>query len=314
MVTFGCQRGEEVSSYRVRKLNKDRLLAVMLVNAERAWFFKLTGPANLVGPTGTEGRDATAACARALVILGDAENGRRLWAGVADGLLAGGEFPEAVVALREVLDLDPKDEETRETLAMALTRADETAAAGTEWRILAEGREENDDLEKASRAWAELLTVCPFDLDARSRKARCTERLGRDEEAAVQFLELGDVLRIAGHEDDAIEAFRHSRRLCVNEPRSLGRLISAFEGLGLTDAAIEVRRALMNLQREREDWAGLFRAAWDLRRLEGEDDDIREAIDIALERIREARLAVPEDAGEEAGAGEETTEPSEVTG
>lgn len=51
MVTVGCQRGEEVSSYTVPKLNKDRLLAVMVVDAERAWFFKLTGPAKLVDPT-----------------------------------------------------------------------------------------------------------------------------------------------------------------------------------------------------------------------------------------------------------------------
>ncbi len=49
VVTAGCQRREEIASYSVPKL-KDRLLAAMVVEKENAWFFKVTGPANLVGP------------------------------------------------------------------------------------------------------------------------------------------------------------------------------------------------------------------------------------------------------------------------
>jgi hypothetical protein len=50
IVTAGCQRREGIASYSVPKL-KDRLLAAMVVDNERAWFFKLTGPADLVGPS-----------------------------------------------------------------------------------------------------------------------------------------------------------------------------------------------------------------------------------------------------------------------
>jgi tetratricopeptide (TPR) repeat protein len=249
--------------------------------------------AKLATEVGTAAHEAVSACARALGILGNEEESRRLWASVGDEYLGAGAFPEAVVALREVLTIDPADEPTRETLAMALKRAGDEPASGAEWRLLAEAREGREDRAGAEDAWRALLEVCPFDLDARNRLAQCAEDLGRDEDAALLYLELGDVLRVAGRDDEAIEAYRRSRKLCSQEPKSLGRLISAFESLGLQETGVEVRRALLELQRSREDWAGLFRAAWDLRQLEGEDEEIGTALDLALDRIREAREATP---------------------
>jgi tetratricopeptide (TPR) repeat protein len=243
--------------------------------------------ADLARETAGAGSDAVTACARTIAILGDEATSRDLWSKAADSLLSSGAFPEAVLAFREVLEIDPGDEKTREVLATALTRAGSPDAAGAEWRALAEDREAKGDDEGAREAWSDLLTVCPFDLDARGRRARCTEVLGHEEEAAVELLELGDVLRMAGRDDDAIEAFRRSRKLCGGDPRSLGRLISSFESLGLKDSGLEVRRALMKLQRERGDWPGLFRAAWDLRRRGCLDDEISAAIDQSLVHIQD---------------------------
>jgi tetratricopeptide (TPR) repeat protein len=223
---------------------------------------------------------------------------------VADAHLAMSAFPEASVALREVLVLNPADEEARETLATTLTRAGELDAAGSEWRELAMEREKAEDVEGAERAWTAVLSVRPLDLDARRLRARCAMRLGHEEDAGVQYLALGDVLRVAGREDEAIEAYRHSRDLCAGEPIVLGRLIAAFVAMGLEDSALEVRRALMALERERGNWAGLFRAAWDLRSTLGEDDEIREALDLSLGEIQaeRARAAVPVESAAETDA------------
>lgn len=47
-VAFGCGKPDEVSTYTVPKL-QERMLASMTIESGRAWFFKLMGPAHLVG-------------------------------------------------------------------------------------------------------------------------------------------------------------------------------------------------------------------------------------------------------------------------
>src|SRR5262249_43723522 len=48
-VVLGCQNNDEIRRYQVPREAPPRMLAAILPHGERTWFFKLTGPAPVVG-------------------------------------------------------------------------------------------------------------------------------------------------------------------------------------------------------------------------------------------------------------------------
>jgi tetratricopeptide (TPR) repeat protein len=127
-----------------------------------------------------------------------------------------GEHREAILVLKQVLQIDVNTLESRWRLATAYAKVGKVAEQIEELRKVAQLSIHRTDTVQAERALAEIIKISPFDVEARKALGDLFAQLGDNARAATRFKEVALLSIIGGNLPEAQD---YCRRLLVMEPR-----------------------------------------------------------------------------------------------
>jgi tetratricopeptide (TPR) repeat protein len=121
-----------------------------------------------------------------------------------------GEYQEALNYYTRAAELSPKDPIPNVKIAEILERTGQHTKAVKYYLRVAELYANNRDFEKAIENWSHVVRIEPENLSAHSRLALVYERLGRKQQAVIEYIAIASLLQHIGEVQKAIAATNHA--------------------------------------------------------------------------------------------------------
>ncbi len=248
-----------------------------------------------------EGATAAVRIADARVELGDREGAVRILSRAGENQIAAGRIADAAHTYSRAVELDPKNLDLAETLALVLARLGSREDALARLRRIAALYRRRGEGERARHAWQEVLRLNPFSPDALLELARMETDRGRKKEAAALLNQLGQLYRAAG---DLEAAVQHLDQACRLHPGRKQYVRDLAEALGVALKArhsLETFDELLAMLRARRDHIATLDVAFRMLALDPGHEEAAGALREAYESLGR-RLQAALKGREESGA------------
>ncbi|MHC4392133.1 MAG: tetratricopeptide repeat protein, partial [Planctomycetota bacterium] len=182
--------------------------------------------------------DAHRELARICVDGGEAVQATVLMGGLAAIHVARGELDEAIVALRDTLELDPKCVEAQVQLATTLAQSGRNDEAVTEYESLAESMSEQTALGESMNwqflidIYEKIVNLDPAHVRARQWLAKAYQRKAQSDKEVANAEALLEALRRAGRTSELAEALKRFSELRPDEfpvREELARVLASLD-------------------------------------------------------------------------------------
>jgi len=241
--------------------------------------------------------------AEGLLSFGRKEEALKVLADAGEARIAHGHLVLAQEAYRRAVDLAPEDLDMAETLALVQARNGAKEHALARLRGIASQFWKRGKLERAERAYREMLRLDPFSPDALLELARLKADKGLKKEAAAGLYQIGHLYKVTGNLEDAVTYLDEACRLDPGNPGYVRGLAEALGQALKTEAAMDSFDALLAMLRARSDHTGVIDLA--MKMLE-QDPAHQEAAEAMMDAYRalgdDVRTRVNEKTGEKANA------------
>jgi tetratricopeptide (TPR) repeat protein len=121
-----------------------------------------------------------------------------------------GEYKEALNNYRRAAELSPHDPTPHVKIAEILERTGQRSEAITVYMRVAELYANSRDFEKAIENWSHVTSLDPENLSAHNRLALVYERLGRKQQAVIEYISIASLIQQKGDVQKAIAATNHA--------------------------------------------------------------------------------------------------------
>jgi len=196
--------------------------------------------------------------AEGLIQLGRKEDALKILAEAGEARIAHGHLVLAEEAYRRAVDLAPEDLDLAETLALIQARNGSKEHALARLRGIAGQFWKRGKLERAEKAYREMLRIDPFSPDALLELARLKADKGLNKEAAAGLHQIGHLYQVTGNLEDAVTYFDEACRLDPGNPGYVRGLAEALGKALKTEAAMNSFDALLAMLRARSDHTGVI--------------------------------------------------------
>ncbi len=135
-----------------------------------------------------------------------------------------------------------------------------------------------EKLDRAERAYKEMLRLDPFSPDALLELARLKADQGQKKAAAAQLFQIGHLYKTAGNLEDAVTYFDES---CRYDPGNTTYVRELAEVLGKalkTEESLDSFDALLAMLRARSDHTGVIDVAMRILDIDPDNEDATDAL------------------------------------
>jgi len=229
---------------------------------------------------GLDARSSTAmsTIAEALLGLGKKSAGLRVLVETGEARIAEGKIADAHAAYLRAVEISPHDLDLAETLALLQARLGAKEHALARLRSIAGMFRKREKLDRAERAYKEMLRLDPFSPDALLELARLKADQGQKKAAAAQLFQIGHLYKTAGNLEDAVTYFDEA---CRYDPGNTAYVRELAEVLGKalkTEESLDSFDALLAMLRARSDHTGVIDVAMRILEIDPDNEDATQAL------------------------------------
>jgi len=196
--------------------------------------------------------------AEGLVTLGRKDEALQVLSDAGEARIAHGHLVLAEKAYRRAVELAPEDLDIAETLALVQARNGAKEHALARLRGIASQFWKRGKLDRAERAYREMLRLDPFCPDALLELARLKADKGLKKEAAAGLFQIGHLYKVTGNLEDAVTYLDEACRLDPGNPGYVRGLADALGQAFKTEKAMDSLDALLAMLRARSDHTGVI--------------------------------------------------------